>query len=365
MNRQEWNWTVAGFQSPQLLQTWEWGEVKARYGWKPHHKIWKDDNDQILAAALILERTITLRGIGLKLRMHYTPKGPLLKDWEDASLRKLVIDDLIAYAKERKTFLLKIDADVPVGLGEPGAEGAEEGLVGQTFIDEMKAVGWWYSNEQIQFKNTAFLDLTPTEEELLAQMKQKTRYNIRLAGRKGVTIRTGTNDEFEMLYKMSAETAVRDGFTIRNQEYYTNVWSTFLESDMLTPLIAEVEGDPVAGLMLFHFGEKAWYLYGMSRTTHREKMPNYLLQWEAIRKAKQKGCRVYDMWGAPDVFDESDSLWGVYRFKRGLGGKVARHIGAWDLPLRPWTYKLYAQVWPKIMNLLRRRGKGRTQLELD
>jgi lipid II:glycine glycyltransferase (peptidoglycan interpeptide bridge formation enzyme) len=297
--------------------------------------------------------------------MHYTPKGPLLKDWNDAFLRELVIDDLIAFAKERKVFLVKIDPDVPVGFGEPGKEEAEEGLVGQTFLDELKASGWRYSNEQIQFKNTAFLDLTSTEDDLLAQMKQKTRYNIRLAGRKGVTVREGTATDFDKLYKMYSETAVRDGFAIRSQEYYTTVWNTFIQSDMLTPLIAEVEGDPVAGLMLFHFGETAWYLYGMSRISHREKMPNYLLQWEAIRKAKQKGCRVYDLWGAPDVFDESDSLWGVYRFKRGLGGQVARHIGAWDLPLRPWTYRLYAQVWPRIMNVLRRRGKGRTQQELD
>lgn len=365
MNKQEWNWAVAGFRSPQLLQTWEWGEVKSLYGWKPHHKVWKDDDGQIQAAALVLERTITLLGIGPKLRMHYSPKGPLLKDWNDTSLRKLVTSDLIAFAKERKAFLLKIDPDVPIGFGEPGTEGAEEGLVGQIFMDELKASGWRYSNEQIQFKNTAVLNLTPTEDDLLAQMKQKTRYNVRLAGRKGVTVREGTKDDFDMLYKMYAETAVRDGFAIRSQEYYTTVWNTFTDSDMLTPLIAEVDGKPVAGLMLFRFGEKAWYLYGMSRTTHREKMPNYLLQWEAIRTAKQKGCIVYDLWGAPDVFDESDSLWGVYRFKRGLGGQAARHIGAWDLPLRPWTYKLYAHVWPRMMDLLRRRGRGRTQQGLD
>jgi lipid II:glycine glycyltransferase (peptidoglycan interpeptide bridge formation enzyme) len=142
------------------------------------------------------------------------------------------------------------------------------------------------------------------------------------------------------------------------------VWSTFLEADILSPLIAEVESEPVAGLMLFTFGDRGWYLYGMSRPVHREKMPTYLLQWEAIRIAKGKGCTVYDLWGAPEVFDESDSLWGVYRFKRGLGGQVLRTIGAWDKPLRPLLYALYTQIWPRIMNMLRRRGRAQTRQDI-
>ncbi len=113
--------------------------------------------------------------------------------------------------------------------------------------------------------------------------------------------------------------------------------------------------------MLFDFGGVAYYLYGMSQHAHREKMPNYLLQWEAIQIAKEKGCQIYDLWGAPDVFDESDSLWGVYRFKRGLGGQVVRRIGAWDLPLRPWIYKLYAHIWPRLMDVIRSRGRVSTR----
>jgi lipid II:glycine glycyltransferase (peptidoglycan interpeptide bridge formation enzyme) len=102
----------------------------------------------------------------------------------------------------------------------------------------------------------------------------------------------------------------------------------------------------------------------MSRDEHREKMPNYLLQWEAMRRAKTLGCQIYNLWGAPNEFDESDDLWGVFRFKEGLGGYVLRTIGAWDFPAKPVMYKFYTQTLPKIMDVMRVRGKVRTRQSL-
>jgi lipid II:glycine glycyltransferase (peptidoglycan interpeptide bridge formation enzyme) len=360
MDKQTWNEIIKDFPHPQVLQTWEWGEVKAQFGWKPHHKTWEVDGE-VQAVALVLERSLNLPGMAATVRMLYVPKGPLLRDWGDAALRKRVLANLRAFAKQRRAFLLKIDPDAPLGYGLPGAEDAEEGLVGAALVKELKAGGWRYSAEQIQFKNTVFVDLTQTEEEILARMKQKTRYNVRLAGRKGVEVRRGTVDDLELLYKMYAETAVRDGFTIRGWDYYKVVWETFMAAEMLTPLIAEVEGEAVAGLMAFHVGRLAWYLYGMSTEAHRKLMPTYALQWEAMCMAKEKGCQVYDMWGAPEVFEEADSLWGVYRFKDGFGGRVARHVGAWDLPLRPWLYRLYTQVLPRVIETMRRKGDAETR----
>jgi lipid II:glycine glycyltransferase (peptidoglycan interpeptide bridge formation enzyme) len=164
---------------------------------------------------------------------------------------------------------------------------------------------------------------------------------------------------------MYAETSIRDGFVIRDQRYYHVVWEKFIRSGLAQALIAEVDHEPVAGLILFVFAKKAWYLYGMSRQAHREKMPNYLLQWEAICAAKAQGCEIYDLWGAPDEFDERDPMWGVYRFKEGLGGKVVRHIGAWDLPVRPISYKISLQILPKILAVLRQRGIDRTRQQVN
>ena len=111
---------------------------------------------------------------------------------------------------------------------------------------------------------------------------------------------------------------------------------------MMIPLVAGVGNETVAVVLLFLFAGKAWYVYGMSSGTHREKMPNYALQWEAIRTAKAEGARIYDLWGAPDVFGEEDRMWGVYQFKRGLGGYEVLSPGAYDLPLRPFLYRAYA-----------------------
>ena len=129
---------------------------------------------------------------------------------------------------------------------------------------------------------------------------------------------------------------------------------------MAEPLVAEVEGEAVAGLVIFRFAGRAWYMFGMSREIHREKMPNYLLQWEAMIRAKEFGCTEYDLWGAPDEFSEDDELWGVYRFKRGLGGEVIRYIGAWDLPLNKFMYQSYTQFMPRLLSLMRSRGREQT-----
>jgi peptidoglycan pentaglycine glycine transferase (the first glycine) len=355
-----WNATIARLPSAHFLQTWEWGQVKARFGWQPIPKIWRDERGELAAAALVLQRELPIRGLAARLRLLYVPKGPLL-DWQDASLRQRVLADLAGLARQRGAIFIKIDPDVPVGVGYPGQPGAREDATGAQVVCNLAQLGWRRSDEQIQFRNTVLLDLKPDLEVLLGKMKQKTRYNIRLAERKGVSVRLGTLDDLKMLYRMYAETANRDEFVIRGENYYLDLWATFIRAGLAEPLIAEVDGEPAAALVIFRFAGGAWYMNGMSRPAHREKMPNYLLQWEALRRAKTAGATVYDLWGAPDVFDESDSLWGVYRFKEGFSGEVVRHIGAWDFPVRPLTYRLYAQILPRILDWMRRCGKDRTR----
>ena len=360
MDEKNWNQIITSFPEPHILQSYQWGQVKSQFGWEPHYKIW-GSAEKPDAAALILQRTISLRGFAPRLRILYAPKGPMIRDWNSESLKNLVFSDLKAFAHQQGAFLLKIDPDISLGTGIPGAADEHPNPVGTTLLQELRWRKWIYSNDQIQFRNTVQIDLSLSEDELLAQMKQKTRYNIRLAGRKGVTVRLGSSADFEFLYRMYAETSLRDGFVIRNQDYYHTVWQTFFSSGMLAPLIAEVEGEPVAGVMIFKFFDRAYYMHGMSRPIHRNKMPTYLLQWEAMRRMKAAGCGVYDLWGAPEVFDETDSLWGVYRFKRGLGGEVVRTLGAYDLPIKPVFFRLYTQVLPKILDIMRRRGTHRTK----
>jgi lipid II:glycine glycyltransferase (peptidoglycan interpeptide bridge formation enzyme) len=156
---------------------------------------------------------------------------------------------------------------------------------------------------------------------------------------------------------------VRDGFVIRDEGYYQTVWQTFMQSSEpnAEPLIAEVNGEAVAAIFVFYLAARAYYVYGMSRDTQREKMPNYLLQWEAMKHAKSRGCLIYDLWGAPDEFKESDSMWGVFRFKEGLGGEVIRTLGAWDYAPNPLWHKMYSEIIPRALDVMRSRGKQKTK----
>jgi len=358
---QEWNDLLAALPGPHLLQTWQWAQVKQAFGWKPQPVFW-ESGGTISAAAMVLGRRLPLRGFAARASLLYIPKGPLLQ-WKDADLYRQVLDDIQSFARRQGAIFLKIDPDVVLGRGVPGEQNAPDSPEGKALESELRQRDWRYSGDQVQFRNTVLVDLTPTEAELLARMKQKARYNIRLAERKGVRVRTGTEDDLAMLYEMYAETAARDGFVIRAQRYYRVVWETFMRAQgpRCEPLVAEVSGEPVAAIFLFHFAGTAYYLYGMSRQAHREKMPNHLLQWEAIRRARAAGDTVYDLWGAPEVFNESDNLWGVYRFKQGLGGQVQRTLGAWDFPAQPWLYRLYTGLIPRILDVMRLRGMARVR----
>lgn len=360
----EWNQIISDLPGAHLMQTWEWAEVKIRTGWRMLPQVWRDNAGRVEAAAMVLEKPLRTGGFSAKMSILYIPRGPMM-NWSDPVLRQRVLDDLQELAKRKGGIFLKIDAEVLLGRGEPGTSEASEDLDGQAVQTELKQRKWVFSEDQIQFRNTVWIDLSGSPEDWLARMKQKTRYNIRLAEKKGVTIREGREIDLPDLYEMYAKTSVRDGFVIRPREYYLSIWRTFMQAGMAAPLIAEVEGEAIAGMALFWFGGKAWYLHGMSLEKHREKMPNHLIQWTAMRLAREKGALIYDLWGAPDVFSEDDRMWGVYRFKQGLGGEVMRTLGAWDFIARPLAYSVYTRMVPKVLEIMRRRGMSKTRQEVN
>ena len=336
-----WNRALLRLPRPHVLQSWEWGSFKALYGWSPTRCLWQTDTGVPRAAALILERRLS----AIPLSLLYVPKGPVL-DYGDGPAWEAVLSYLAQRARRRRAVLVKIDPDVPA---------TDEAVVAR-----LVRMGWRPSPEQIQFRNTMLLDLTGDESTLLKAMKSKWRYNIRLAGRKGVRVRPGTLADLPMLYAMYHETAQRDHFVIRPLAYYQDAWGAFIQAGLAHPLIAEVEGEPVAMVILFRFGERAWYMYGASRSLHRDKMPNHLLQWEAMRWAKAQGCRVYDLWGAPDRLEPDAPMWGVYRFKQGFGAELVSHIGAYDYAPSRWRYWLYTIAMPRLLALMRRRYWARS-----
>jgi lipid II:glycine glycyltransferase (peptidoglycan interpeptide bridge formation enzyme) len=197
----------------------------------------------------------------------------------------------------------------------------------------------------IQPLRTIVLDLAPDEQALLAQMKEKWRYNVRLAMRKGVTVRVATSpDDVRAWYAIYQTTCERDQFGIHTLDYYLRVWELLVTTGKMRLLLAEANGTLLAGIFVALFTEQASYLYGASSNEQRQLMPNYLLQWEAIRWARQQGARYYDFWGIPDTDNEDEAMAGVYRFKRGWGGRVVQFVGGQEVVYRPLLMRM-ARKW--------------------
>jgi lipid II:glycine glycyltransferase (peptidoglycan interpeptide bridge formation enzyme) len=311
----DWNQFLSQHPNTHLLQTGEWGELKSAFGWKPVRIVSGNLGVQILFRKLPLGFTI-----------GYIPK---------ANIDNSLLPEVNQVCKHNHAIFLKIEPDSwddsPLPKGE--------------------VLGGRVSPHNIQPPRTIIIDIGGTEEEILARMKQKTRYNIRLAEKKGVTVRTW--DNIESFYKMMTLTGGRDGFNVHAQEYYQRAYELLHTNDMGEILVAEYEGRSLAAILVARQGNRAYYLYGASTDEERNRMPAYLLQWEAMKWAKERGCKEYDLWGIPDQDEATleaefqsrhDGLWSVYRFKRGFGGEVRRAAQALDRvynPLLYWAYKKF------------------------
>jgi len=192
-------------------------------------------------------------------------------------------------------------------------------------------------------RHTFFLDLNQNEEEILKGMHEKTRYNIRLAQKQGVKVEEKDDEKsLETFLKFLEETQKRQGFYTHPSSYFRKQWQILKPEGMIHLLLSSYKSQPIAGILLLRFKNQLYYTYGGSSETHREKMPNQLLHWEAIKLGKKLGCQLYDFWGAYlEKPEPSDSWYGIYRFKAGFGGKLVSYVGAYDLVINPFLYQLY------------------------
>ena len=332
IGEQDWNSFVTASPRGHILQSSQWGRLKEQFGWQVT-RVAIQNRNQWLAGAQVLFRPTPL---GLRT-IAYVPKGPIT-DWADEEATHALLDALHRLCRQNRAIFLKIEPDVP-----------ENSALAQRLID----LGFHPSPQTIQPRCTILLDLTPDLEDILARMKPKTRYNIRLAARRGVTVREGTVEDLPEFYRLMQITSQRDRFGIHSRSYYETAHRLFVPPKLARLFLATYEGKVLAGIMVFALGQRAWYMYGASSNEHRNLMPNYLLQWEAIRWAKGRGCLTYDLWGIPDEEEEileseftkrSDGLWGVYRFKRGFGGQVVHYLGAYDYVYSPPLYWLYNKL---------------------
>ncbi|MCL4272416.1 MAG: peptidoglycan bridge formation glycyltransferase FemA/FemB family protein [Anaerolineales bacterium] len=315
----EWNVFLTKFPNAHLLQMGEWGELKKGFGWKPVRFIL----DGEVGAQILFRR------LPLGLTLGYMPKPVDGGQWTVDSDKFWHEVDLIC--KQNRAVFLKVEPDI---------------------WDDESPDTWHValrtSPHNIQPPRTVIVSIKEDEEQILARMKPKCRYNIRLAEKKGVTVRAW--DDIASFYEMMTITGGRDKFGVHSKEYYQRAYDLFHPKGMCELLLAEYEGKPLASLMVLANGKRAWYVYGASNNEERNRMPAYLIQWEAIRWAKARGCEEYDLWGVPDENEEtleaqfekrSDGLWGVYRFKRGFGGEVKRAAQALDRVYNPLLYWMY------------------------
>ena len=246
-----WDAALRALPDPHVLQSWLWGDLKAHQGWRVQRHLWQAAGRPLACAQLLLEQR-------RDAWLGYVPKGPAV-DWSDAEQVTEVLADLERIARDEDLLLVKIDPDVTA-----------ESATGKALVACLRDRGWHYSFEQLQFRNTLVIDLRPDLDEILARMKGKGRYNIRLAVRKGVTVRPATPADLPLLVDMYMETAQRERFAIREPAYYRETWRAFLQSGFGSGFIAEVGGDPVAMLILLHFGKRAWTMYAGSYNRQRQ-----------------------------------------------------------------------------------------------
>lgn len=340
----DWDAFVERRADGHALQTSAWAMLKSRFGWSAGRVAVLEGN-RVVAGASVLFRRLPL---GLAT-LAYVPKGPLI-DWDNPLHVSALWEGLDALCRDRHAFALKLEPDL---VDDERRTTNDKGRLPPPNLCPSSFV--LRPSSPIQPRRTILLDLTKTEEELLAGMNQSTRRNIRLAARRGVVVREGTPDDLPTFYSLMQTTGERDRFGIHSFDYYRAAFELFVPRGWARLFVAEVheaglEPVPAAAIMVLALGHKAWYMYGASGNEHRERKPNHALQWEAIRWAKSRGCTTYDLWGIPDedqvaleskFQDEDSGLWGVYRFKRGFGGRVVRYVGALDRVYNTWVYRVF------------------------
>jgi peptidoglycan pentaglycine glycine transferase (the first glycine) len=324
-NLEDWDSLLNRYPNAHILQSTAWGQLKADFGWKVIRVVLPDCGAQIL-----------IKEILPGFRFAYLPKGPVGIGCQQ------LWSEIDRVCLRLKCVFLKFEPDT--WINENNKNDPQLDQPPNNFI---------LSAQSIQPMRTLIVNITGDETQILSRMKQKTRYNINLAQKKNILIKTHT--DLSTFYDLMEITGQRDQFGYHSLAYYQRAFDLFHAHDQCQLLVAEYEQMPLAALIVFRFGKRAWYFYGASSNAHRESMPNYLLQWEAMRWARLQGCTEYDLWGVPDedlptleanFSQKSDGLWGVYRFKRGFGGELKRSTGPWDRIYKPNLYRLYL-LWLK------------------
>ncbi|MEG1558108.1 MAG: peptidoglycan bridge formation glycyltransferase FemA/FemB family protein [Oscillospiraceae bacterium] len=315
---------VENHKNGSFYQTIEWANVKNK--WDFEVIVSRDDGGAIVGGMLVLLRPLPFCGT-----MMYSPRGPVC-DYDDINTISNLLCDVRELAKQRKSFVFKFD---PFIMAK-----------NTSFCSCMKLLGAKHKAPKddfssMQISSNYLLDIShKSPEELLMSFHQKWRYNIRLSQKKGVVCERGGVEDIDAFYELMKQTGVRDKFVIRPKQYFADMLEKLGEKNCRLFLCRSAEGIPLSGAIAVQFAKKAYYVYGASSNTHRELMPNHLMQWNMMNWALENGCESYDFLGIPNCENPNASEYGVYLFKKGFNGSVVKYAGDFCLVFSPVKYAL-------------------------
>lgn len=337
-DRFSWNEFVASVPHAHFQQGWEWGELAPQLGGHAVRLAALRD-DQIVGAMQVF--VYPVRPIGKTYL--YVPRGPALLDPTEALAP--LLDAARFLGQEERALGIKLEPNAPA--------------CSQIWRQSLPALGFRPSYPPRQPRSSWVLDiLTSDADALLAHMKQKTRYNVRLARRKGIEVAEGTIADLDAFYDLYAETGRRDDFLIYPRAFYARLFAVYHESGRYCMLLARHQGELAAAITLVRLGATCWYLHGASSYQHRALMAPYLLQWEGIQWARRYGCSIYDFRAVPDVLREDQDMYGVYRFKEGFGGRQLTVLHTYAAAYRSGLFgfwQLYTTGRFRLASSMRRR----------
>ena len=315
------------------MQSWAWGDFRRMTG-VDVERYGAFEGQKIVSGLQVTFHPIP----HTTFTMGYFPKGQMPDEEQLLALKEL--------GRRKKALAIKMEPNVAARVGEPNAFASI-----QQFLMDHDAV----AGKPLFTRYTFLLDISPSEEKLLANMRPKTRYNISLAERKGVTIvQDDTEAGLEEYVKILQETTARQKFYAHGPDYFRKMWATLGRSGTAHILKAQVEGRTVVAWILFVHKGVLYYPYGASSNEFREYMPSNLMMWKAIQLGKAWGCTSFDMWGALGSDPSPNDPWyGFHRFKQGYGPILYEFVGTYDLVLNPPMYKLFTFVDNLRWKLLR------------
>lgn len=420
---------VSQHKKNHFMQSYDWGRFKAMSpDWDFDTIGLEDDAGHLVAAALVLLRRLPV----IRRPFIYIPRGFVI-DFDDLELVKVFTKEVARYSRSRKALFFKIDPDLRYAKRDVMGQLIHGTAPDDQLLQDLKSLGYKHLgfnqdfDSTIQPRFTFRLSLDQSEKELLKNCHPKTRYNIKVAQKRGVEILEGTREDLAVFAKIMGVTGSRNGFLTRPLSYFEEMFEALgadgacklylarlnpaqslataqqeladasaaaarcknqLEADgldekkqlklsnkleaevnkaaKLAVTIAELQalaakypdGLYMSGIITVYFGNKAWYLYGASDDAHRDFMPNYLIQWQALTDARTAGYEVYDFFGISGRTDEADPLHGLYRFKKGFGGEFTEFIGEFDYVISPFFYFIWTRLLPqfkKYKKILRRK----------